>query len=212
MCRGSSAETFLQSKLDFLTALSIPKATINLSQIYSYSYNLERDQIKTLSQKILIPSGFVPRASSADLYCSQERSEEIEDEKSIAPSKAYLWLRKSRGRRGLLVNLAPEELNCRADNEPKHNRHTVHAVYIKNNLRIHLFSEIIIYTCFSYCSFYLTGCSIFSSLPASDPSRGPHFTGCRSREQETFRCWWSTGTFQNLTEPGALRVFYQTKK
>ncbi|KAI2661550.1 Growth hormone receptor [Labeo rohita] len=44
-----------------------------------------------------------------------------------------------------------------------------------------------------------------------DPSRGPHFTGCRSREQETFRCWWSTGTFQNLTEPGALRVFYQTK-
>uniref|UniRef100_A0A8C1TK13 Growth hormone receptor a n=1 Tax=Cyprinus carpio TaxID=7962 RepID=A0A8C1TK13_CYPCA len=44
-----------------------------------------------------------------------------------------------------------------------------------------------------------------------NPSRGPHFTGCRSREQETFRCWWSAGTFQNLTEPGALRVFYQTK-
>ncbi|XP_051509380.1 growth hormone receptor a [Myxocyprinus asiaticus] len=50
-----------------------------------------------------------------------------------------------------------------------------------------------------------------SELFAPDPSRGPHFTGCRSREQETFRCWWSAGTFQNLTEPGALRVFYQTK-
>uniref|UniRef100_A0A8C2JRT3 Growth hormone receptor n=1 Tax=Cyprinus carpio TaxID=7962 RepID=A0A8C2JRT3_CYPCA len=53
--------------------------------------------------------------------------------------------------------------------------------------------------------------SFFSSPPDTDPSRGPHFTGCRSREQETFRCWWSAGTFQNLTEPGALRVFYQTK-
>nr|ADC35574.1 growth hormone receptor type 1b [Cyprinus carpio] len=50
-----------------------------------------------------------------------------------------------------------------------------------------------------------------SELFTADPSRGPHFTGCRSREQETFRCWWSAGTFQNLTEPGALRVFYQTK-
>lgn len=31
VCWGSSAETFLQSKLDILTALSIPKAAINLS-------------------------------------------------------------------------------------------------------------------------------------------------------------------------------------
>ncbi|XP_052460019.1 growth hormone receptor-like [Carassius gibelio] len=51
-----------------------------------------------------------------------------------------------------------------------------------------------------------------SELFTADPSRGPHFMGCRSREQETFRCWWSAGTFQNLTEPGALRVFYKTKK
>ncbi|XP_058639934.1 LOW QUALITY PROTEIN: growth hormone receptor a [Onychostoma macrolepis] len=50
-----------------------------------------------------------------------------------------------------------------------------------------------------------------SELFTPDPSRGPHFTGCRSREQETFRCWWSTGIFQNLNESGALRVFYQTK-
>lgn len=48
-----------------------------------------------------------------------------------------------------------------------------------------------------------------SELFVPDPNRGPHFTGCRSRELETFRCWWSAGTFQNLTEPGALRVFYQ---
>ncbi|XP_019958281.2 growth hormone receptor a [Paralichthys olivaceus] len=39
----------------------------------------------------------------------------------------------------------------------------------------------------------------------------PHFTECISREQETFRCWWSPGTFQNLSSPGVLRVFYLKK-
>ncbi|KAJ8260741.1 hypothetical protein COCON_G00164640 [Conger conger] len=38
--------------------------------------------------------------------------------------------------------------------------------------------------------------------------RGPHFTSCLSREMETFRCSWSAGSFQNLSEPGALRVFF----
>ena len=48
--------------------------------------------------------------------------------------------------------------------------------------------------------------------PHSDPFlRGPHFTSCKSHEQETFRCWWSSGSFQNLSEPGALRVFYLKK-
>lgn len=70
--------------------------------------------------------------------------------------------------------------------------------YIYNKKKILRFNKIIIYN------------FIFSSFSASDPNGGPHFTGCRSREQETFRCWWSAGTFQNLTEPGALRVFYQT--
>ncbi|XP_067468889.1 growth hormone receptor a isoform X2 [Thunnus thynnus] len=39
----------------------------------------------------------------------------------------------------------------------------------------------------------------------------PHFTECISRDQETFRCWWSPGNFQNLSDPGALRVFYLKK-
>ncbi|NP_001316270.1 growth hormone receptor a precursor [Kryptolebias marmoratus] len=39
----------------------------------------------------------------------------------------------------------------------------------------------------------------------------PHFTECISRDQVTFRCWWSPGTFHNLSSPGALRVFYLKK-
>ncbi|XP_035514901.1 growth hormone receptor a [Morone saxatilis] len=39
----------------------------------------------------------------------------------------------------------------------------------------------------------------------------PHFTECISRDQETFRCWWSPGSFNNLSSPGALRVFYIKK-
>uniref|UniRef100_A0AAQ5XLB3 Growth hormone receptor n=1 Tax=Amphiprion ocellaris TaxID=80972 RepID=A0AAQ5XLB3_AMPOC len=39
----------------------------------------------------------------------------------------------------------------------------------------------------------------------------PHFTECISREQETFRCWWSPGSYHNLSSPGALRVFYLKK-
>ncbi|XP_049572582.1 growth hormone receptor a isoform X2 [Syngnathus scovelli] len=39
----------------------------------------------------------------------------------------------------------------------------------------------------------------------------PHFTKCSSRDQVTFRCWWSPGSFNNLSDPGALRVFYQKR-
>ncbi|KAF1389295.1 hypothetical protein PFLUV_G00071950 [Perca fluviatilis] len=39
----------------------------------------------------------------------------------------------------------------------------------------------------------------------------PHITECISRNQETFRCWWSPGSFHNLSSPGALRVFYLKK-
>ncbi|KAJ8347259.1 hypothetical protein SKAU_G00286600 [Synaphobranchus kaupii] len=58
----------------------------------------------------------------------------------------------------------------------------------------------------------LTGVGSLSSttpLPTSQaPPKGPHFTSCVSREMETFRCWWSAGTFRNLSEPRALRVFF----
>ncbi|XP_061881700.1 growth hormone receptor a [Entelurus aequoreus] len=44
-------------------------------------------------------------------------------------------------------------------------------------------------------------------MTASAPVE-PHFTECISRDQMTFRCWWSPGSFHNLSAPGALRVFY----
>ncbi|KAK3566125.1 hypothetical protein QTP86_026019 [Hemibagrus guttatus] len=39
----------------------------------------------------------------------------------------------------------------------------------------------------------------------------PHLVGCRSSELVTFRCWWSSGTFSNLSEPGTLSLFFQMK-
>ncbi|KAG9265540.1 growth hormone receptor-like [Astyanax mexicanus] len=42
-------------------------------------------------------------------------------------------------------------------------------------------------------------------------SSGPRLTGCFSRELMTFRCHWDAGSFQNLTEPGDLRLFYMLK-
>uniref|UniRef100_A0A3B4TNZ9 Growth hormone receptor a n=1 Tax=Seriola dumerili TaxID=41447 RepID=A0A3B4TNZ9_SERDU len=50
-----------------------------------------------------------------------------------------------------------------------------------------------------------------SSLNINSPLE-PHFTECISRDQETFRCWWSPGDFHNLSSPGALRVFYLKKE
>ncbi|XP_077456982.1 growth hormone receptor a [Stigmatopora argus] len=37
----------------------------------------------------------------------------------------------------------------------------------------------------------------------------PHFTKCISRDQTTFSCWWSPGSFHNLSDPGMLKVYYQ---
>ncbi|MED6287572.1 hypothetical protein CHARACLAT_017731 [Characodon lateralis] len=36
----------------------------------------------------------------------------------------------------------------------------------------------------------------------------PHLTGCISPSMETFHCRWSVGSFQNLSEPRDLRLFY----
>lgn len=40
------------------------------------------------------------------------------------------------------------------------------------------------------------------------PKQQPHLTGCVSTNMETFCCRWNVGTFQNLSEPGELRLFY----
>lgn len=44
-------------------------------------------------------------------------------------------------------------------------------------------------------------------LASQDPSR-PHLTHCLSRDMETFKCWWTPGNVQNLSQPRALRLFY----
>uniref|UniRef100_UPI0037E916A6 growth hormone receptor b n=1 Tax=Semicossyphus pulcher TaxID=241346 RepID=UPI0037E916A6 len=44
------------------------------------------------------------------------------------------------------------------------------------------------------------------------PQRPPHLTSCFSANMETFRCRWNVGTFQNLSEPGDLRLLYINKK
>lgn len=48
-------------------------------------------------------------------------------------------------------------------------------------------------------------------MTSSAPSE-PHFTDCTSRDQVTFRCWWSPGKFHNVSSPGSLRVFYRRKE
>lgn len=46
---------------------------------------------------------------------------------------------------------------------------------------------------------------------ASSAPLVPHFTECISREMTTFQCWWSPGSFQNLSSPEDLRIFYIRK-
>ncbi|XP_061590498.1 growth hormone receptor-like [Cololabis saira] len=51
--------------------------------------------------------------------------------------------------------------------------------------------------------------SLFVHIPSKVlPQQQPHFTGCVSTNMETFRCSWNVGAFQNLSEPGDLRIFY----
>ncbi|XP_072309933.1 growth hormone receptor-like isoform X2 [Eucyclogobius newberryi] len=39
----------------------------------------------------------------------------------------------------------------------------------------------------------------------------PHIVDCFSANMETLRCRWSSGSLRNLSEPGALRLFYLNK-
>ncbi|XP_076836918.1 growth hormone receptor b [Brachyhypopomus gauderio] len=67
----------------------------------------------------------------------------------------------------------------------------------------------------SFCIFLLLATVSTQALhpTAQDQSTlRPHLTGCFSRELTTFRCYWEAGSFQNLTEPEDLRLFYMLEK
>lgn len=51
---------------------------------------------------------------------------------------------------------------------------------------------------------------ITSEEPISQPVR-PHITDCFSSNMETLRCRWSSGSYSNMSSPGALRLFYLNK-
>ncbi|KAJ0037051.1 hypothetical protein NL108_016692 [Boleophthalmus pectinirostris] len=52
----------------------------------------------------------------------------------------------------------------------------------------------------------------FAAVASSDENPVlPHIVDCFSANMETLRCRWSSGTFHNLSEPGALRLFYLNK-
>lgn len=57
------------------------------------------------------------------------------------------------------------------------------------------------------CTFLLDWDGTASSAPLV-----PHFTECISTERTTFRCWWSPGSFQNLSYPEDLLIFYLKKR
>ncbi|XP_033829031.1 growth hormone receptor a [Periophthalmus magnuspinnatus] len=64
------------------------------------------------------------------------------------------------------------------------------------------------------CSLLFTpGCAFLFDWvdTASSAPLVPHFTECISREMATFSCWWSTGSFQNISSPEDLKVFYERK-
>lgn len=56
------------------------------------------------------------------------------------------------------------------------------------------------------CAFLLDWNDATSSAPLV-----PHFTECISRDMTTFQCWWNLGSFQNLSSPEDLRMFYINK-
>lgn len=57
------------------------------------------------------------------------------------------------------------------------------------------------------CAFLLDEDDAASSAPLV-----PHFTKCISTEMTTFRCWWSPGSFQNLSAPEDIKIFFLRKR
>ncbi|XP_029024274.1 growth hormone receptor b [Betta splendens] len=57
----------------------------------------------------------------------------------------------------------------------------------------------------------LTALALESTSEQALPQRRPYLTGCVSTNMVTFRCTWNVGSYQNLSEPGALRLFYINK-
>ncbi|XP_068190171.1 growth hormone receptor-like [Antennarius striatus] len=59
--------------------------------------------------------------------------------------------------------------------------------------------------------FIITAAAMVSASDQGPSQTRPHITGCISSNMETFRCRWNVGTFQNLSMPGDLRLFYINK-
>lgn len=57
----------------------------------------------------------------------------------------------------------------------------------------------------------LTAAFTFTTAEPTSTPVPPHITDCFSSNMETFRCRWSSGSYNNLSDPGALRLFYLNK-
>ncbi|XP_076614736.1 growth hormone receptor b isoform X2 [Chaetodon auriga] len=63
-----------------------------------------------------------------------------------------------------------------------------------------------------FLSFHMFTAAVQESAPEQvPPKRHPHLTGCVSTNMETFSCRWNVSTFQELSEPRSLRLFYINK-
>ncbi|KAM9338387.1 growth hormone receptor b [Symphorus nematophorus] len=63
-----------------------------------------------------------------------------------------------------------------------------------------------------FCLHIFSASALESASEQVPSKKQPHFTDCVSANMESFRCRWNVGTFQELSEPGDLRVFYLLKK
>ncbi|XP_070845278.1 growth hormone receptor b isoform X2 [Chaetodon trifascialis] len=63
-----------------------------------------------------------------------------------------------------------------------------------------------------FLSLHMFTAAVQESAPEQvPPKRHPHLTGCVSANMETFICRWNVSSFQELSEPRSLRLFYINK-